>query len=68
MQPKVTDGNIKWKLKSSLFFLEYVLFKELFIHRSVAAVTSGLLIIVKTGITIASYFGNVTASMFALTN
>ena len=32
-----------------------------------AAVTSGLLIIVKTGITIVSYFGNVTASLFALT-
>ena len=32
-----------------------------------AAVTSGLLTIVKTGITIVSYFGNVTASLFALT-
>ena len=32
-----------------------------------AAVTSGLLTIVKTGITIVSYFGNVTASVFALT-
>ena len=35
--------------------------------RAVAAVTSGLLTIVKTGITIVSYFGNVTASLFALT-
>ena len=34
---------------------------------SVAAVTSGLLTIVKTGITIVSYFGNVTASLSALT-
>ena len=32
-----------------------------------AVVTSGLLSIVKTGITIVSYFGNVTASLFALT-
>ena len=32
-----------------------------------AAVTSGLLTIVKIGITIVSYFGNVTASLFALT-
>ena len=32
-----------------------------------AMVTSGLLSIVKTGITIVSYFGNVTASLFALT-
>ena len=32
-----------------------------------AAVTSGLLTIVKTGITIVSYFANVTASLFALT-
>ena len=32
-----------------------------------AAVTSGLLTIVKTGITIVSYFSNVTASLFALT-
>ena len=32
-----------------------------------AAVTSGLLTIVKTGITIVSYFGNVAASLFALT-
>ena len=32
-----------------------------------AAVTSGLLTIVNTGITIVSYFGNVTASLFALT-
>ena len=30
-----------------------------------AAVTCGLLIIVNTGITIVSYFGNVTASLFA---
>ena len=34
---------------------------------TMAAVTSGLLSIVKTGITIVSYFGNVTASLFALT-
>ena len=33
----------------------------------VAAVTSGLLTKVKRGITIVSYFGNVTASLFALT-
>ena len=32
-----------------------------------AAVTSGLLTIVKMGITIVSYFGNVTASLIALT-
>ena len=32
-----------------------------------AAVTSGLLTIVQTGITKDSYFGNVTASLFALT-
>ena len=32
-----------------------------------AAVTSGLLTIVKTGTTIVSYFGNVTTSLFALT-
>ena len=32
-----------------------------------AAVISGLLTIVKTGITIVRYFGNVTASLFALT-
>ena len=36
-------------------------------HEIVAVVTSGLLTIVKTGITIVSYFGNVTASLFALT-
>ena len=30
-----------------------------------AAVTPGLLTIAKTGITIVSYFGNVTASLFA---
>ena len=35
-------------------------------HEIVAAVTSGLLTIVKTGITIVSFFGNVTASLFAL--
>ena len=34
---------------------------------TMAMVTSGLLSIVKTGITIVSYFGNVTASLFALT-
>ena len=34
---------------------------------TMAAVTSGLLSIVKMGITIVSYFGNVTASLFALT-
>ena len=34
---------------------------------TMAADTSGLLTIVKTGITIVSYFGNVTASLFALT-
>ena len=34
---------------------------------SLATVTSGLRAIVKTGITIVSYFGNVTASRFALT-
>ena len=33
----------------------------------VAAVTSGLLTMVKTGITIVRYFGNVTAFLFALT-
>ena len=33
----------------------------------VAAVTSRLLTIVKTGITIVSYFGNVTVSLFAPT-
>ena len=36
-------------------------------HMTLAAVTSGLLTIVKTGITIVSHFGNVTASLFALT-
>ena len=56
------------EIKKFFVFLEYVLVKELFIHRSVAAVTSGLLIIVKMGITISSFFGNVTASMFVLTN
>ena len=35
--------------------------------QTLAAVTSGLLTIVKTGVTIVSYFGNVTASLFALT-
>ena len=35
--------------------------------RVVAAVTSGLLTTVKTKITIVSYFGNVTASLFVLT-
>ena len=35
--------------------------------RVLAAVTSELLTIVKTKITIVSYFGNVTASLFALT-
>ena len=34
---------------------------------TLAAVTSGLLTIVKTGKAIVSYFGNVTASLFALT-
>ena len=34
---------------------------------TLAAVTSGLLTIVQTGTTIVSYFGNVTASLFALT-
>ena len=33
-----------------------------------AALTSGLLTTVRTGITIVSYFGNVTASLFALKN
>ena len=56
------------EIKKFFVFWGCVVVKELFIHRSVAAVTSGLLIIVKTGITIASYFGNVTASMLALTN
>ena len=32
-----------------------------------AVVTSGLLTIVKTGITIVSYVGNVTVCLFALT-
>ena len=40
---------------------------SLYCFGSLAAVTSGLLTIVKTGITIVSYFGNVTASLFALT-
>ena len=34
---------------------------------TMAAATSALLTIVNTGITIVSYFGNVTASLFALT-
>ena len=34
---------------------------------AMAAVTSGLLTIVKKGITIVSYFGNVAVSLFALT-
>ena len=34
---------------------------------TLVAVTSGLLTIVKTGITIVSYFSHVTASLFALT-
>ena len=34
--------------------------------QTVAAVTSGLLTIVKKGITLVSYFGNVTASLLAL--
>ena len=33
---------------------------------TMAALTSGLITIVKTGITIFSYFGNVTSSLFAL--
>ena len=41
--------------------------KGFFKSKTMAAVTSGLLTIVKTGITIVSYFGNVTASLFALT-
>ena len=36
-------------------------------QNTLAAVTSGLLTIVKTGLTFVSYFGNVTASLFALT-
>ena len=36
-------------------------------QNTLAAVTSGLLTIVKTGLTIVSYFGDVTASLFALT-
>ena len=36
-------------------------------YQIMAAVTSGLLTIIKTGITIVSYFGNVTASLFTLT-
>ena len=32
-----------------------------------AAVISGILTVVKTGIAIVSYLGNVTASLFALT-
>ena len=35
--------------------------------KTMAAVTSGLLAIVKMGITIVGYFGNETASLFALT-
>ena len=38
-----------------------------FVDMTMAAVTSGLLTIVKTGITIVSYFGKVTVSLFALT-
>ena len=37
------------------------------LQNTLAAVTSGLLTIVKTGLTFVSYFGNVTASLFALT-
>ena len=37
------------------------------LYQTKAAVTSGLLTIVKTGITIVSYFGNVTATLFVLT-
>ena len=37
------------------------------VKNRVAAVTSGLLTIVKTEITIVSYIGNATASLFALT-
>ena len=36
-------------------------------QNTLAAVTSGLLTIVKTGITMVSYFGDVTASLFAIT-
>ena len=36
-------------------------------HFTMAVMISGLLTVVKTGITIVSYFGNVTASLFALT-
>ena len=47
----------------------HIRFGDLWQERSeiMAAVTSELLTIVKTGITIVSYFGNVTASLFALT-
>ena len=38
---------------------------DLTLCKTMAAVTSGLLTIVKTGITIVSYFGNVTASVAA---
>ena len=42
-------------------------YSSLGLWKIMAAVTSGLLTIVKTGITIVSYFGNVTACLFALT-
>ena len=37
------------------------------VYLTMAVVRSGLLTMVKTGITIVSYFGNVTAFLFALT-
>ena len=40
---------------------------DLTLCKTMAAVTSGLLTIVKTGITIVSYFDDVTATLFALT-
>ena len=37
------------------------------VRNTMATAISGLLTIVKTGITIVRYFGNVTASLFAVT-
>ena len=53
-----------------IIIYSFTIFELLIVHfvcPTMEVVTSGLLTIVKTGITIVSYFGNVTASLFALT-
>ena len=70
--PRLQGKNRTWKQKSGKIKLmqsSQIIVCSLYgtVRNTMAAAISGLLTMVKTGITIVRYFGNVTASLFAVT-